>query len=67
MTLNRLLKSAVPNLSVTRDRFRGRRFFHGWGGGRGGGGSGGIGIDGERQVKLHSLARRSPPAVQPGS
>ena len=26
-----------------------------------------MGSDGERQMKLHLLTRRSPPAVQPGS
>ena len=35
-----------------------------WGGGDGSGGSAG---DGERQMKLRSLARRSPPAARPGS
>ena len=63
-------KATVPNLSGTRDRFRGRHFFHaqggGWGDGSGRNASDGVG-DGERQMKLHSMARRSPPAVQPGS
>ena len=35
--------------------------------GQGGNGSGGNGSDGEWQMKLRSLAHRSPPAVQPGS
>ena len=63
-------KSAVPNLCGTRDRFGGRQFFHG----RGGGQAGmvqvvmpAMGSDGELQMKLHSLARRSPPAVRSGS
>ena len=69
-------KAAVPNLSGTRDWFRGRQFFHGrgWGGGYGSGGGasdgarwGAMGHDGEWQMKLGSLARRSPPAVPPGS
>ena len=30
-------------------------------------GSGGNASDGERQMKFHSLASRSPPAVRPGS
>ena len=58
--------AAVPNLFGTRDRFRGRQFFHGLGRGSGDG-SGGDASDGERQMKLHSLAPRSPPAVRPGS
>ena len=54
----------VPNLYGTRDRFRGRQFFHG---------AGGMvqavmramGSDGELQMRHRSLACRSPPAVQP--
>ena len=68
-------RPAVPNLSGTRDRFRGIQFFLGWGhwgNDSGGNASNGVdgeqrGADGERQVKRHSLARRSPPAVRPGS
>ena len=47
-------KSAVPNLFGTRDRFHGRQFFHGWGGG----GAmvqaiiQAMGSDGKRQMKL---------------
>ena len=63
---------AVPNLFGTRDGFRGRQFFHGWGGGNDSGGnasngSGGNVSDGERQIRLRSLACRSLPAVRPGS
>ena len=60
-----MVSAVVPKLFGTRDRFRGRQFFH-----RGvvaGDGSGGNASDGERQVKLLSLARRSPPAVRPAS
>ena len=39
-----LSRTAVPNLFGTKDRFRGRRFFHR----RGGGDSGGDARDGER-------------------
>ena len=35
--------------------------------GQRGGGSGGNVSSGERRVKLHPLARRSPPAVRPAS
>ena len=58
------IKAALPSLFGTRDRFRGRPFFHGrqvWGDGSGGNAS-----DGEPQMKLRSPARRSPPAVRPG-
>ena len=49
-----MFRAAVPNLFGTRDRFRGRQFFHGrWGGD----GSGGNASDGERQMKLCLLAR----------
>ena len=37
------------------------------GAGCGGNGSGGNVSDGERQMKLHLLARHSPPALQSGS
>ena len=48
--------AAVPNLSGTKDRFRGRQFFHGRGGEVGvGDGSGGNASDGKRQMKLCSL------------
>ena len=48
--------AAVPNLSGTKDRFRGRQFFHGRGGEGGvGDGSGGNASDGKRQMKLCSL------------
>ena len=49
------LRAAVPNLFGTRDRFHGRQFFHEWGGGARGSGSNAS--DGERQMKLQSLAR----------
>ena len=62
------VKSAVSNLFGTRDRFCRRQYFHGLGAGGGGvGGSGGNASDGQLQMKLHSLACRSPPAVRPGS
>ena len=57
-------KAAVPNIFGTRDWFRGRQFFHGW---RRGDGSGSDASDGGQQMKLHSLAHRSPPAVWPSS
>ena len=59
---------AVPNLFDTRDQFCGRQFVP-----RGGGGGmvqavmRAMGSDGERQMKLHWLTCRSPPAVRPGS
>ena len=59
--------SAVPNLFGTRDWFRGRQFSHGWGGKVVMDGSGTNASDGARQRKLRWLARRSPPAVRPGS
>ena len=55
---------AVPNLFGTRDRFRGRQFFHQRGVGND---LGSNASDGERLMKLCSLACRSPPAVRPGS
>ena len=58
--------TAVPNLFGTRDRFLGRQFFHGRGGRAGEDGSGGSASDGGQQMKLRSLACRSPP-VWPGS
>ena len=51
-------KAAVPNLFGTRDRFRGRQFFHGPGEGVGGG------WFWDRASTLHSS---SSPAVQPSS
>ena len=54
--------TAVPNLFGTRDRFRGRQFFHRQGGRAGEDGSGGNASGG-----VPSLARRSPPAVRPGA
>ena len=58
---------AVPSLFGTRDRFRGRQFFHGW---RWGGGMiqsvmQAMGSDGEWLMKLYSLTHCSPPAVCP--
>ena len=60
-------RTAVPNLSGTRDRFHGRQFFHGWVVGGRGDGSGGNESNGEWQMKLRSLAHHSPPAMQPRS
>ena len=52
-------RAAVPNLFGIRDQFRGRQFSYrrGWGWGDG---SGGNASDGGPQMKLRSLARRSP-------
>ena len=60
-------KAAVTNLFGTRDRFRGRQFFHGLGLGMVQAVLRAMGSNGERQMKLHSLARCSPPAVRLGS
>ena len=72
-------RAAVPNLFGTRDRFRGRQICHGWGRERewwnGSGGSASYGSGGKasdagrwRAADEASLAaRRSPPAVRPGS
>ena len=56
-------KAAVPNLFGTRDPVSWNTVFPptGWRGT----GSGGSARDGEWQMKLRSLARRSSPAVQP--
>ena len=60
-----LSNPAVPNLYGTRDRLQARQFFHGRGVRRvGSDGSGGNASHGERQMKLLSLAGRSPPAVR---
>ena len=57
----------VPNLLGTRDRFHGIQIFHGSGVEGEEDGSGGNASDGERQMKLQSLAQCSPPAVRSGS
>ena len=59
-----ILYQQGPQPFCTRDWFHGRQVFHRPGLGDG---SGGNASNGERQMKLHSLARRSPPAVRPGS
>ena len=66
--------SAVPNLFGTGDQFVEDNFSTDGGVGDGSGGNtsdgerwGATGSDGERQMRLRSLARRSPPAVWPGS
>ena len=65
-----IYRAAVPNLFGTRDRFRGRQFFRGQGVREAVMAQAvmrAVESDGERQMKLRSLARRSPPAVRPGS
>ena len=63
LSLKPVSTAAVPKVSGPRDWFRGRKFFHGWGGGWSGGnasnaedGSGGKESNGERQMEA-SLAR----------
>ena len=68
--LTSMLKSfrpAVPNIFGTRNRFCGRQFFHGWGGGMVQAVMRVMGSDGEQQMKLRSLPHHSPPAVRPDS
>ena len=56
----------VPNIFGTRDRFRGRQFFHGLAG-WGGMVQVVMRAMGKQQMKLRSLACRSPPTARPGS
>ena len=56
-TLDTWFKAAAPNIFGTRDRFRGRQFFHGRGVGEEDG-SGGIASDGDEAADEASLPRR---------
>lgn len=54
------LKAAFPSLFGTRDRLRGRQFFHGPGGGWVGKGSGGNASSGEQLMKLRCCPLLAP-------
>ena len=57
-SLAEFISAVVPNLFRTRDRFRGRQFFYDRGWGRTVRAvMRAMGSDGERQMKLHSLAQ----------
>ena len=66
LDLNSVSSSRGPQPFWHQEPVSWKTIFPQTGGGKGDG-WGGNASDGERQMKLGSLARRSPPSVQPGS